>query len=93
MNSVLDLEIWVYLLTFCYSKQIEKVSCKNKGYGAEMTVVTYNRDKKENEDKAKLRILLVSIPPLTLSNHLLSRRFCICYMFGSVELEEGAMHV
>lgn len=43
------------------------MSCKNKGYGAELTIVTYDRDRKENDEKAKLRILLVSILPETLS--------------------------
>lgn len=47
-------------------KQIETMSGKNKGYEAEMTIVTYDRDRKENDDKAKLKILLVSIHPLTL---------------------------
>ncbi|KAL8524347.1 hypothetical protein ACS0TY_014071 [Phlomoides rotata] len=37
---------------------IEKVTSKNKGYEAQMTIVTYNRDRKESDDKAKLRILL-----------------------------------
>lgn len=39
-----------------------------------MTVVTYNRDKKESDDKAKLRILLVSNSLLTLSSHLCFKR-------------------
>lgn len=50
---------------FLLLKQIEKISSKNKGYEAQMTVVTYNRDRKESDDKAKLRILLVSIYLLT----------------------------
>ncbi|KAL6492971.1 hypothetical protein OROGR_032730 [Orobanche gracilis] len=37
---------------------IEKISIKNKGYEAEMAVITYSRNKKENDDRVKLRILL-----------------------------------
>ncbi|KAG6435832.1 hypothetical protein SASPL_100710 [Salvia splendens] len=37
---------------------IETLSGTNKGYKAEITVVTYDRDRKDNDDKAKLRILL-----------------------------------
>ena len=59
--STLDLKVCVYLLTICYLKQIETLSGTNKGYKAEITVVTYDRDRKDNDDKAKLRILLVSI--------------------------------
>lgn len=34
-----------------------------------MSIVTYERDRKENDDKSKLRILLVSIFPFTLLNY------------------------
>ncbi|KAK4390927.1 hypothetical protein Sango_2156000 [Sesamum angolense] len=37
---------------------IEKVSNKNKGYEAQMTVVTYRQKWKESDDRTKLRILL-----------------------------------
>ncbi|KAG8378075.1 hypothetical protein BUALT_Bualt08G0100300 [Buddleja alternifolia] len=37
---------------------LEKISSKNKGYEAEMTIVTYCRNRKESDDRAKLRILL-----------------------------------
>ncbi|XP_011101122.1 carboxypeptidase A6 [Sesamum indicum] len=37
---------------------IEKVSSKNKGYEAQMTVVTYRQKWKESDDRTKLRILL-----------------------------------
>ncbi|CAA0812485.1 Zn-dependent exopeptidases superfamily protein [Striga hermonthica] len=37
---------------------IEKITRKNKGYEAEMCVVTYSRDMKGSDDRPKLRILL-----------------------------------
>ncbi|KAL6524937.1 hypothetical protein OROMI_030530 [Orobanche minor] len=37
---------------------IEKISNKNKGYESEMAVITYSRNKKETDDRVKLRILL-----------------------------------
>lgn len=48
--------------------QIEKISSKNRGYGAEMTVVTYCQNRKESDDRSKFRILLVSIC-LTVFQH------------------------
>ncbi|CAA2998521.1 Histidine kinase 3 [Olea europaea subsp. europaea] len=38
---------------------IEKISSKNRGYGAEMTVVTYCQNRKESDDRSKFRILLI----------------------------------
>lgn len=38
---------------------IEKISTKNKGYQAELTVVTYCRKRKDCEGKSKFRILLM----------------------------------
>ncbi|KAK6131377.1 hypothetical protein DH2020_034862 [Rehmannia glutinosa] len=37
---------------------IEKISGTNKGYKAEITVITYSGNRKESDDRAKLRILL-----------------------------------
>ncbi|XP_022875417.1 uncharacterized protein LOC111393883 [Olea europaea var. sylvestris] len=37
---------------------MEKISSKNKGYEAEMTVVTYCQNRKETDDRSKFRILL-----------------------------------
>ncbi|CAA3019412.1 carboxypeptidase A6 [Olea europaea subsp. europaea] len=37
---------------------MEKISSKNRGYGAEMTVVTYCQNRKESDDRSKFRILL-----------------------------------
>lgn len=70
-------------------KQIEKLSGKNKGYKAEITVVTYDRDRKDNDDKAKLRILLVSILPF-ISIVFIPNVFLFFIYFGSVEQEEGS---
>ncbi|KAK6131454.1 hypothetical protein DH2020_034795 [Rehmannia glutinosa] len=38
--------------------EIEKISGTNKGYKAEITVITYSGNRKESDDRAKLRILL-----------------------------------
>ncbi|KAL6506613.1 hypothetical protein OROHE_022445 [Orobanche hederae] len=40
------------------STMIAKISNKNKGYESEMAVITYSRNKKETDDRVKLRILL-----------------------------------
>ncbi|GER26152.1 carboxypeptidase B2 [Striga asiatica] len=61
---------------------IEKITRKNKGYEAEMCVVTYSRDMKGSDDRPKLRILLWSkkkglwvydypkpVPPETFGQH------------------------
>ncbi|XP_020234667.1 carboxypeptidase A6 [Cajanus cajan] len=37
---------------------METIKAGNKGYGAKVTVVTYCKEKKENDEKSKLRILL-----------------------------------
>jgi hypothetical protein len=38
---------------------METVKAGNKGYGAEIAVVTYCKGKKDSPEKPKLRILLV----------------------------------
>ncbi|KAI8009175.1 putative E3 ubiquitin-protein ligase ARI8 [Camellia lanceoleosa] len=40
---------------------METTGGKNKGYHAEMTVVTYCRNRKDIDDKSKFRILLISL--------------------------------
>lgn len=39
---------------------METIKAGNKGYGAEVSVVTYCKEKKDNDERSKLRILLVS---------------------------------
>lgn len=39
---------------------METLKAANKGYGAEITVVTYGKEKEEKDKRSKFRILLVS---------------------------------
>lgn len=50
------------LIVHVFKKQLETVKSRNKGYQAEVKVVTFCRRRQESDDKSKFRILLVSSP-------------------------------
>lgn len=52
--------VGIWLMKFETGEQLETVKTGNKGYNAEITVVTYCRTKKDIDDMTKFRILLVS---------------------------------
>jgi len=56
---VLLFEYTYVVLIFDVSTQMETVKAGNKGYGAEIAVVTYCKGKRDSPEKPKLRILLV----------------------------------
>ena len=43
---------------------METIKTGNRGYKAEISVVTYCRSRKEADDRTKFRILLVSFRPI-----------------------------
>lgn len=71
LNFVLDFLIWF----FQYFQQMDTVTSTNKGYQAEITVITYSRNRKEIDDRSKFRILLVSFlfPSICVGDCIWSR--------------------
>ena len=71
LNLVLDFLIWF----FQYFQQMDTVTSTNKGYQAEITVITYSHNRKEIDDGSKFRILLVSFlfPSICLLHCIWSR--------------------
>lgn len=65
-----NLWIYIWIKSLCLNsilivlslKQLETVTSKNKGYQAEVAVVTYCSKREERNDRSKFRILLVSFP-------------------------------
>jgi hypothetical protein len=56
---------------------METVKAGNKGYGAEIAVVTYCKGKRDSPEKPKLRILLVRFIAIAIINNLLFHKLFI----------------
>ncbi|KAG6487293.1 hypothetical protein ZIOFF_055879 [Zingiber officinale] len=67
-NDALLKEIKVMVVRHPDTLTMEIIKAGNKGYAAEILVVTYNRHTEDVDDESKLRILLVSSMNLHLAD-------------------------